>query len=190
MFINRRQFLRNSAQYGSLVGLRAWAPDLLVRARPPRKRPGATSGSWSSSSSRAETTGSTRSFRTGRRLLPGASQAWGSRPRKVLKIGNDLGFHPLSSLSPGCWRPGRSRSFRGWVIPIRTAHTSSRWTSGTPASGRPTAGPRGWLGKYLEATHGDDTSAMHIGGGKQPFALTADRVRVPRSSRSTSSGST
>lgn len=42
--------------------------------------------------------------------------------------------------------------------------------------------PDGWLGRYLDAHStkaGGDVPAMHLGGGPQPFAVTARRTRVP-----------
>jgi len=179
MFINRRQFLRTSAQYGSLVGLGAWAPDLLVRA--------AAAAEASRSDERilvvVQLTGGNDGLNT---VVPYKDDVYyRDRPKlaipanDVLKIGSDLGFHPALqplarllearqvSIIQGVGYPDPNRShFESMDI----WHTCQRKTD------RRT---EGWLGKYLEATHGDDTSAMHIGGGKQPFALTADRVRVP-----------
>lgn len=37
----------------------------------------------------------------------------------------------------------------------------------------------GWLGRYLESLPAGDVAGMHIGGGKQPLALVAEKARVP-----------
>lgn len=99
----------------------------------------------------------------------------------VLKIDDDLGFHPgmrgcadllearKLAVVPGVGYPNPNRShFESMDI----WHTCRR-------KGR---NPRtdGWIGRYLEAgPRGADPGGLHLGGEPQPLALASSEVRVP-----------
>ena len=101
---------------------------------------------------------------------------------QVLKVDDDLGFHPSLrgfadlleenrlAVVQGVGYPGPNRShFESMDI----WHTCRRKNE-----------PRldGWLGRYLDAAHktaGRDVPALHLGDRKQPLALMARDVRVP-----------
>jgi uncharacterized protein (DUF1501 family) len=102
-------------------------------------------------------------------------------PADVLKIDNELGFHPAARGFADLLEDDRLAIVQGvgYDQPNRSHfesmdiwHTCLRKTD-----------PRhdGWLGRYLDAHARDsaDAPAMHLGGEQQPFALRAATIRTP-----------
>ena len=177
---NRREFLKTTLGTSAVLSLGATAPDFL--------RAAAAAGTDEKETVLVvvQLSGGNDGLNT---VVPFADPDYRSkRPAlaipasEVLKISDSLGFHPsargLADLleenslaivqGVGYDKPNRSHfeSMDIW-------HTCQR-KSDTRTTG--------WLGRYLDAAQADKSGvalAMHLGHEKQPFALTAEDVRVP-----------
>ncbi len=103
-------------------------------------------------------------------------------PSDVLKINDQLGFHPSLRGFAGLLEAGQLAVVQGVGYPNpNRSHFESMdiWhTCRRKGSPRTT----GWLGRFLDASHSAkdrDAMAVHLGAEKQPLALAADTVRVP-----------
>lgn len=180
MSSNRRDFLKTSLGTSAVLSLGAAVPGFL--------RAAAAAGTDEKETVLVvvQLSGGNDGLNT---VVPFADPAYrSSRPAlaipasDVLKISDSLGFHPsargLADLlednsltivqGVGYDQPNRSHfeSMDIW-------HTCQR-KSETRITG--------WLGRYLDAAQADKSGvamAMHLGHEKQPFALTAEDVRVP-----------
>lgn len=101
----------------------------------------------------------------------------------VLPITDEIGLHPSLtgvaellennklSVIQGVGYPNPNRSHFESMDIWHTCHRKTQQR------------PDGWIGRFLDATQdvekGGDVPALHLGSGKQPFALAAQRVRVP-----------
>lgn len=98
---------------------------------------------------------------------------------KVLKINDDLGFHPsLRGLSK-LLESGKLAIVQGVGYPQpNRSHFESMdiWHTCTRKGG-----PRqsGWLGRYLDGLKDHETAGIHLGEDKQPLAIVADKARCP-----------
>ncbi len=101
---------------------------------------------------------------------------------QVLKIGDDLGFHPSLRGFADLWESERLAVVQGvgYPHPNRSHFESMDIWHTCRRKDQPR--PDGWLGRYLDAAHqtaGRDAPALHLGTRKQPLALMAQNVRVP-----------
>jgi uncharacterized protein (DUF1501 family) len=102
---------------------------------------------------------------------------------QVLKIDDELGFHPSAQGLAELIEGGKLGIVQGVGYPdpnrshfesMDIWHTCQR--KGVPARAT------GWLGRYLDAASGKssgDVAALHVGPEKQPLALAARNVSVP-----------
>lgn len=98
----------------------------------------------------------------------------------VLKIDDDLGFHPSLRGAAELLESGKLAIVQGvgYEQPNRSHFESMDiWHTCQRKGDRLR---QGWLGKYLEtARSGDDAPGLHLGQEVQPLALAAREVRVP-----------
>jgi uncharacterized protein (DUF1501 family) len=98
---------------------------------------------------------------------------------KVLKINDDLGFHPSSTGLAKLLEAGKLSIVQGVGYPEpNRSHFESMDIWHTCAR---KDGPRqsGWLGRYFDKLEGADTPGIHLGEDKQPLALVAEKTRCP-----------
>ncbi len=100
----------------------------------------------------------------------------------VLRANDELGFHPALTGFADLLEAGRLAIVQGVGYPnpnhshfesMDIWHTCRRKTERRPD---------GWLGRCLEEMQADrprDVPALHLGDGKQPFALASRELRVP-----------
>lgn len=100
----------------------------------------------------------------------------------VLKINDELGFHPAARGLANLLESKRLAIVQGvgYAEPNRSHFESMDIWHTCQRKG----GPRttGWLGRCFDKASSQgavDTLGIHLGDGKQPLALTADNVRVP-----------
>lgn len=103
-------------------------------------------------------------------------------PNDVLKVTDELGFHPGLSGFAELLEAGNLAVVQGVGYPnpnrshfesMDIWHTCQRKNENRSD---------GWLGRFLEATNAgasSDPMALHLGSDKQPFALMSRDVRVP-----------
>jgi uncharacterized protein (DUF1501 family) len=100
----------------------------------------------------------------------------------VLKINGELGFHPAARGFADLLEQNRLAIVQGVGYPDpNRSHFESMDIWHTCLRKHETRRD-GWLGRYLDQTPGaagEDVPAIHLGGEKQPFALTARQVRTP-----------
>ncbi|MFT4691713.1 MAG: hypothetical protein ACI9OD_003939 [Limisphaerales bacterium] len=102
-------------------------------------------------------------------------------PGQVLKINDEVGFHPAMSGFSELLEEGKLSVLQGIGYPNpNRSHFSSMdiWHTGHHnEKDRST----GWLGRYLDrsASDGGDVPALHLGTDQQPLALAGEHVQVP-----------
>lgn len=98
---------------------------------------------------------------------------------KVLKIDDDLGFHPSCGGLAKLLEAGKLAIVQGVGYPQpNRSHFESMDIWHTCAR---KGGPRqsGWLGRYLDSLPNAEAPGIHLGEDKQPLALVADKTRCP-----------
>jgi uncharacterized protein (DUF1501 family) len=176
MTTSRRSFLRATLQGSSLVALGGVAPRFLVEAAESDPR-------WERILVVVQLTGGNDGLNT---VVPFTNaEYYKQRPKlavpksDVLKINDSLGFHPSMKGFANLLEAGRLAIVQGVGYPNpNRSHFESMdiWHTCARKTDRRTTG---WIGRTLEALKANDVSAMHIGGGKQPLALTSETIRVP-----------
>lgn len=180
MTANRREFLKATLGTSAVVSIGATVPEFL------RQAAAANTDNKETILVVVQLSGGNDGLNT---VVPFKDDAYrSSRPKlaipesDVLKINDTLGFHPsargLADLleddslaivqGVGYDKPNRSHfeSMDIWHTCVRKDDTRTT----------------GWLGRYLDASQASAegvSMALHLGHEKQPFALTAEDVRVP-----------
>jgi uncharacterized protein (DUF1501 family) len=98
---------------------------------------------------------------------------------KVLKINDELGFHPSLKGLAKLLESGKLAIVQGVGYPEpNRSHFESMDIWHTCAR---KGGPRqsGWLGRYLDGLKDADTPGIHLGEDQQPLAIVAEKTRCP-----------
>lgn len=98
---------------------------------------------------------------------------------RVLKINDDLGFHPSLKGLAKLLESGKLAIVQGVGYPEpNRSHFESMDIWHTCAR---KGGPRqsGWLGRYLDSLKEIEAPGVHLGEDKQPLAIVADKTRCP-----------
>lgn len=98
---------------------------------------------------------------------------------KVLKINDELGFHPSCGGLAKLLEAGKLAIVQGVGYPKpNRSHFESMDIWHTCAR---KGGPRqsGWLGRYFDDLKNSDTPGIHLGEDKQPLAMIAEKTRCP-----------
>ena len=177
---NRRDFLKHTLGSSAIVSLGAGVPGFLRAAA-------------AASTQEKETvlvviqlSGGNDGLNT---VVPFADPTYrSSRPKlaisasDVLKVSDSLGFHPSARGLADLLEDGRLAIIQGvgYDRPNRSHFESMDiWHTCQRKNDQRTTG---WLGRYLDQAQADKSGvalALHLGHEKQPFALTAEDVRVP-----------
>ncbi len=122
-------------------------------------------------------------------IVPFADEAYyRNRPQlaiakeQVLKINAEQGFHPSMRGCADLLENGRLAVIQGVGYPNPNRSHFESMDIWHTCRRKDEARPDGWLGRYLDRSYRpseSDASALHVGAGVQPFALMAQRVRVP-----------
>lgn len=177
---NRRDFLKTTLGTSALVSLGATAPEFL------RAAAAAGTGDKETVLVVVQLSGGNDGLNT---VVPFTDPAYrGKRPKlaipasDVLKINDALGFHPSARGLADLLEDNSLAIVQGvgYAQPNRSHFESMDiWHTCQRKSDTRTTG---WLGRYLDASQADNSGAsigLHLGHEKQPFALTAEDVRVP-----------
>lgn len=101
---------------------------------------------------------------------------------QVLRLDNYLGLHPRLTGLHELWDEQKLAIIQGVGYPNpNRSHFESMDIWHTALTTTPVSGT-GWLGRWLDESVPREAQAawaLHVGGGKQPLALAAERVRVP-----------
>ncbi|MDH3584892.1 MAG: DUF1501 domain-containing protein [Phycisphaerae bacterium] len=186
---SRRQFIRGTIGSSALVSLTPTMPDFLLASAAQASR------------SRGEKilvvvqlSGGNDGLNT---VIPFAHDAYQRNrfqtrigAQQVLRISDDIGLHPALagfselleqgqlSVLQGIGYPNPNRSHFESMDIWHTARRAEDEVSGAIGAGR----SRGWLGRALDRSatdRGHDVPGLHLGAGRQPLALAAEKVRVP-----------
>ncbi|MBC8352878.1 MAG: DUF1501 domain-containing protein [Planctomycetes bacterium] len=177
---NRRDFLKTTLGTSAVVSLGATVPGFLRHAA------AASTNEKETVLVVVQMSGGNDGLNT---VIPYSDPAYrSSRPKlaipesDVLKIDDALGFHPAARGLADLLEDDRLAIVQGvgYENPNRSHfesmdiwHTCQRKTDTRTT---------GWLGRYLDLSQAENSgasSAFHLGHEKQPFALTAEDVRVP-----------
>jgi len=177
---NRREFLKTTLGASAVVSLGATVPEFL--------RAAAAAGTDEKETVLVvvQLSGGNDGLNT---VIPFSDPAYrSSRPTlaipasDVLKIDDALGFHPSARGFADLLEDNSLAIVQGvgYADPNRSHFESMDiWHTCQRKSDSRTTG---WLGRYLDASQADKSGvslALHLGHEKQPFALTAEDVRVP-----------
>ena len=179
---NRREFLRSVAQTATVISIGSQVPIFWQQA-----------AAAAQSDSKQETilvvlqlSGGNDGLNT---VVPYEDENYRkARPKlgipkdDVLKINDELGFHPAARGLANLMESHRLAIVQGvgYAEPNRSHFESMDIWHTCQRKGGPRA--TGWLGRCFDAASSKgtvDTLGLHLGDGKQPLALTAENVRVP-----------
>ncbi|MDA1049680.1 MAG: DUF1501 domain-containing protein [Planctomycetota bacterium] len=177
---NRREFLKTTLGTSAVVSLGATVPGFLRAAAV------ASTDDKETILVVVQLSGGNDGLNT---VVPFSDPAYrGSRPKlaipasDVLKINDALGFHPSARGFADLLEDNSLAIVQGvgYDNPNRSHFESMDiWHTCQRKSDTRTTG---WLGRYLDASQANRSGvslAFHLGHEKQPFALTAEDVRVP-----------
>jgi len=107
--------------------------------------------------------------------------AIGIPANQVLRINDELGFHPSMQGCADLLEDGKLAVVQGvgYPNPNRSHFESMDIWHTCQRKGSPRQ--EGWLGRYLNVASPQsvDAPALHLGAEKQPLALTSQKIRVP-----------
>ena len=133
--------------------------------------------SWLSSSFPAATTGSTPSSPRQRRLLQEPADV-GIPEKEVLKINDEVGFHPGSSVWSVCTKTARLAIVQGCSYPNpNLSHFTAMeyWHTGVPNG----ADARGWIGRVADAESPTPRRDYIVNIAKEQSLAVRSKVHAP-----------
>ncbi len=100
-------------------------------------------------------------------------------PAQVIKLNDELGWHPSLADLEKLWQQGDVSIVQGVGYPNpNRSHFRSMdiWHSAQPENPRPNTG---WLGRFLDRSSHETLAALHLGGESLPLALVGRRAAAP-----------